>query len=33
VLPATSQITFNAVLLKSGTYQSVLNGTVLFAPL
>lgn len=33
VVPSTSQITFNAVLLKSGTYQSVLNGTVLFAPL
>jgi hypothetical protein len=32
VVPATSQISFNAVLLKSGTYQSVLNGTVLFAP-
>ena len=33
IVPSTSQITFNAVLLKSGTYQSVLNGTVLFAPL
>ena len=33
VLPDTSQIIFNAALLKSGTYQSILNGTALFTPL